>query len=129
MDYTILLAKLFGIYFIAIGIALLLKQKELKATIREMAENKHITLIAGMMLFVVGGLVVFTHNIWDDTMTVLVSLFGWLVFIKGIAYLVLPAANVKKFVRAINPTLWLGWGGIVSLAIGIYMAGRAFGWF
>lgn len=129
MDLTLLLAKLFGIYFIAIGVALLLKQKEFKATINELADNKHITLIAGMMLFVVGGLVVFNHNIWEGTLAILVSLFGWLIFLKGIAYIVLPASNLRKFMKAINPTLWFGWGGIISLIIGIYMTGVAFSWF
>jgi len=121
MDLTILLLKMFGFYMFVVGLSMLTNKADWKAFIGEFDKNKHFSFLAGIFTLTMGMLVVNAHNIWSGGFDVIiVTIFGWIMFLKGIMYLLFPtkymASMAKKFMGS-GYTLWAS----VTLLIGLYL--------
>jgi len=56
------------------------------------------------------------------------TVVAWLILLKGLAYLVLPAKTMAPLVEWFDGKNWYVVAGIGSLAIGAYLASNGFGW-
>ena len=90
MEATIFLAKFWAIYFIVMAIAVLINPKRLKAIVESIFKSDSEMWIAGVFTFLLGIGLVLTHNVWDTTLEIVVSVIGWLTLVKGIMYVTLP---------------------------------------
>ena len=52
-----------------------------------------------MLALVIGVVIILTHNVWVANWTVIITIIGWLGFIKGIWIIVFPD-TVSKFMQA-----------------------------
>ncbi len=67
------------------------------------------------------------HNLWGAGWPVVVTILGWLVLLKALAYLLLPFEAMMRLVRRVNtPASYVG-GGAASLLLGLFLAGKGFG--
>src|SRR3989344_9392905 len=90
VDSTLFLAQVMGVYFVVVGLSLVLYPKRTIRAIHEIADDYLVPYLSGAIALVVGLLVVLTHNVWDDLTTSTVSLVGWLSLIKGVLFFILP---------------------------------------
>ena len=58
--------------------------------------------MTGMLTFAAGLAIVLGHNDWSNNPTQVVSLLGWLMTIKGAAFLLIPATGWKAFLSALH---------------------------
>lgn len=84
MDNSIFLAKAFGLYFLIIGLALLIRGQQLQPALRDFAESKGLYVFGAVLTVILGIILVLSHNIWVANWTVLVTIFCWMVLITGI---------------------------------------------
>jgi hypothetical protein len=129
MDLTLLLAKVFGVYFIVIGASVFLKSGSWRKVIDEFSKNTALMHITGMFVLILGLLVVLSHNHWGYNFRGLVTLLGWLTLIKGAGYLLLPSGIMAGWVKIMNSRSMLMFWGIVVILIGLYLAGKGFVYF
>jgi len=94
MELSIFIAKIFAFVYLAIGLGMLINTKYYKKAIDDMLDNSGVMYLGGVMALVIGYLMVTYHNFWVKDWTVIITVIGWLAFIKGVLLLVLPNAMI-----------------------------------
>ena len=126
METTLFLAKIIGLYFLVIGLHMALRGKELRVMFEAFAENRPLTYLTSVFVLILGLLLVVSHNVWVAGWPVIVTLLSWLVLIKAVAYLLLPFDAMAGVMRASNRPAWFTFGGILTMALGLFLAGKGF---
>lgn len=81
---TIILAKLFGLYFLGVGLAGLFNPKRLAKLYQLMMENEALNYLSGIIALLVGAFIISVHNHWVSSWPVIITLIGWISFVKGL---------------------------------------------
>jgi len=119
MDTTILVAKVLGIYLIVSGLFLILKGKTVPHLLRDFFDHPAVVYLTGAILIFLSSIYLIQYNIWNGTWQTLITLFVWLVMLKGLTYILFPKMLseivVKKFKNS------FGVYGVVAIAIGLYL--------
>lgn len=129
MDITLFLAQAIGIYFLVMGVALVVRNKELPRLINSFFDNEAMSFLVGFFALVVGLLIVLSHNIWESGVAWLVTLVGWVALVKGVMYLIVPKTVEKIAKKMMVKSSALIWYGIALILVGAWLAGRGFGLF
>ncbi len=90
MSMSIFLAKFFGLYLGIMVVSLFTRRQQLITTARQMVNQPALMLLAGVITLMLGIVLVISHNLWVMDWPALVTLLCWLVFLKGLALLLMP---------------------------------------
>lgn len=126
-EATIVLSKVVGFSLIIIGAAIILRRRYFLAVFATFPEQRLVRTVVSM-IELIGGLYLATRNVWFAPPAAIITLIGWLAVAEGAAFLLLPDTVVTRVIRAFNTTFWYMIGGTAAIAVGLYLAGSAFGW-
>ncbi len=129
METTLFLAKVFGLYLLAMGLLMALRRKDLSATVEALADNRPLVFLVGVLVLILGLVLVVSHNVWIAGWPLVVTVLSWLVLTKALAYLLLPFEVTARLVRWLNRPAWFVMGGALWAALGFFLAGKGFGLF
>ena len=120
MELSYLLARLWGLYLIIISLSFLLNRKGLEVIIT-IVSNKALIVSGGFIALLGGIIMVVIHNVWTPDWRIILTLFGWLLLIKGIVYINWPELALKwrnefQTNRGLVNTLL-----VIALIFGIYL--------
>ncbi|MCX6702160.1 MAG: hypothetical protein NTX96_03140 [Candidatus Zambryskibacteria bacterium] len=119
MDITILVIKILGVYLVVSGLFLIIKGKTIPHLLKDFFDHPAIVYLTGIILIFLSSMYLIQYNIWNGTWQVLVTIFAWIVMLKGLAYIFVPQllseASIKK-----SRSLF-GVYGVVAIAIGLYL--------
>jgi hypothetical protein len=98
---TVFLSRLFGLYYILVGLSMFLHKQTDVQVIPALIRNAPVMFVVGI-LAVLGGLaMVLAHNIWSGgAVAVIVTLIGWILLAKGLLFLFLPPETEAGFFLA-----------------------------
>ncbi len=99
MDTSVFVAKIFGLCYLIIGIGFMFNRKIFQQLMEDFCKNVIVAIYGGIFSLVIGVVLILTHNIWVANWTVMITIIGWLAFIKGIWLIVFPN-TVSKFMQA-----------------------------
>ena len=126
MELSLFLAQLWGLSFVLIGLGMLLRPDMVQALARDFKVRSFEGYMAGMFALVVGLAMVLTHNVWDGTWHVVITLLGWLSFVKGLAFLFVPMV-VERQAETMLKAKWLKAALVAMIVLGAYLAYVGFG--
>jgi len=119
MDISLVVAKILGVYLVVSGLFLIFRGKTLPHLLQDFFGHPAIVYLTGAILIFLSTLLLIQNNIWDGTWRTIITVFGWLIFLKGVAYLFIPKMLQKmvskKFLGALN--LY----GLIAIVIGLYL--------
>ncbi|HEX5006516.1 MAG TPA: hypothetical protein VFV70_05355 [Hyphomonadaceae bacterium] len=92
---TIQLARIYGIVALTVALAALLAPRRMGLILDDFERSPAITFIGALFALILGLVMVMVHNLWTDFGAILVSLFGWIVLIKGILLLAAPEGLLR----------------------------------
>lgn len=121
MMHSVLLARVIGIVIIIAALGVLLNKAYFQEMMEEVSRGKQqmLVFVTGFVTLVFGVLMVMAHNIWVSNWSVIVTLFSWLVLIKGAVLVVLPKATLG-IARSYKTMPWMASvAGLVFLVIGL----------
>ncbi len=95
MTVSILIARIFGLCYMAVGGFFAFNRELFRQAIDEAFENTGVILYAGLFAFFVGITIILAHNVWVLDWTVLVTLIGWAALVKGTWMVFFPGAVLK----------------------------------
>src|SRR6516165_4152318 len=131
MDRSVLLAKIIGPPFLAVGLGLLFNQKIYWEMIDEVI--RHPTPIGNMLIYLSGLLsmlaglaVVNTHPAWTRDWRVLLTIIGWLLLVGGIVRIVLPDIILKLGSTIYGSPTTLLIVAIISLVLGGFLSFKGY---
>src|SRR5262249_46865814 len=131
MERPVLLAKLIGPLFLAIGLGLLLNQNTYASMIDEVIRHPsplgHMLIYLSGLLSMLGGLaVVNAHPSWSRDWGVIITIIGWLLLIGGIIRIVLPDIGLKVGSTLYASPATLPVFAIISLVVGGFLSFKGY---
>jgi hypothetical protein len=127
MELTIYLAKVFGIALVIMGAAIMLRRRYFVPVFGAFVEERLTRAVVSMIELVAALFLIVGHNVWSPAPAAIISLVGWMAVIEASAYLLLPDEVVEGIIDTFNKPAWYLFGGLLSIVLGIYLAGFGFG--
>lgn len=90
MESSVLIARIISITYLAFGFGLLFSSQFYKREIPKLVENPVLLIYDGFVATVLGCLMIYYHNTWESNWTTIITVIGWIGFIKGISLLIFP---------------------------------------
>ena len=118
MELSILVAKIAAIIYLSVGLGVLFGQVNLKKLMKSFLDGAGLTFISGFFMIVLGSLLIQNHNFWVMNWTVLITIIGWAILIKGILFLLLPKLFLSFGEKFTTSKIWLG---ILTIVIGLIL--------
>ena len=84
------IAGLIGPTLVAVAVAVVLNLGSFPALAEQVSRDPALIFLSGILLFVAGLAIVRAHNIWAGGWPVLVTVFGWLILLGGLARMLFP---------------------------------------
>lgn len=97
MEYSILLARLWGSFYIIFGLLFIITS-QLGKTI-EMTDDKAFVISTGYISLLMGLVTVIIHNVWVADWAIAITIIGWSTLIKGIGKIGFPEQIHKQALR------------------------------
>ena len=124
---TFILAKIFGLYFLGVGVACLLNPKHFRQIYKQMLKNEDGLFIGEIIALLFGAFVVSVHNIWVMDWPVIITILGWWSWIKGVALMGYSKfGNIFSFMLQKSNAFYRGLGAFMTL-LGLFFLYQ--GWF
>lgn len=124
---SLYLAQVIGLYLMIGGVVIMLRRSYLIPVVGTFIEERLTRFIWASVELMAGLFFVVGYQDWSSLHGSILTVFGWMLLLEGIMYMVLPDAYVKKFFKVINVRGFYVAGGILSLVVGMYLAGVGFG--
>lgn len=119
MDITILIAKILGIYLVVSGLFIITKGKTIPHLLKDFFNHPAIVYLTGIILIFLSSMYLIQYNTWNNPSNSLVTLFAWLVMLKGLIYIFAPKTlstlNIKN-----NRQMFVFYG-LVAIFVGVYL--------
>ena len=123
MENAVLLASVMGPIYVVLGLSILFYVKVWGKLVDKFAKD-HLSLLSLMFMHLVLGLIsVGMFNVWEFNVWLLVTLTGWGMLLKGVAYFLLPGDMLTSMMKiASNNAGLLYFGGLVATVIGAVLS-------
>lgn len=86
----VIIEKICSIFILTLGLSYLLNASRWISYFKQMLEDKEQIFLLGIIILLLGSTLVVTHNIWVNAPIVIVTLFGWLLLLKGLSMMLFP---------------------------------------
>lgn len=121
METSHFIALAFSLYFLVAGLAMIINNRRYMSIFTEMEASPSLLIISGVFALIIGILIILAHNVWVWDWPVLITLSGWLAFVKGAGLLLLPQRFLSWFSPLYTPER------IRIMGIGVMILGLVFG--
>lgn len=98
METSVFIARIFGLCYLVLGAGFLFNRKFFQQVMEDFCKNAALVCYGGLFTLIIGVVIILTHNLWVSNWTVIITIIGWLAFIKGIWIIILPS-TVSRFVQ------------------------------
>ena len=99
---TLFIAQLFGISLFIVSVAMFFRHKEMMKLVDEFLGSRSTLFFAGLVSLMIGLFIILVHNVWVGPLAVIVvTILGWLLFLRGIVWLFVPSGVLRKLVKGI----------------------------
>jgi hypothetical protein len=127
MGLTFFLAQLFGVSLLIVSIAMMFRRKEMLQVLHDFLNDRATLFIGALISLMVGILLILIHNIWTgDLLTIVVTLLGWVLTLRGIIWLFVPAGLLRKLVNSAKKEQTYYVITCIVFVIGIYLTFAGF---
>ncbi|HRW58659.1 MAG TPA: hypothetical protein P5048_03440 [Chlamydiales bacterium] len=118
---TMIFSRIFSIYFLTIGLAMLLNSKKFKEMYAKICQNGSFCFIGGVLSLFIGAVIISIHNNWMGLWSTIISLIGWIAIIKG--FWLLSGYKCEKIFQyfAAKSHKFFIFFGICAILIGLFL--------
>jgi len=124
MDISIILAEILGGYLVIMSLALLIRPKYFEGISHDYRRNRAVGYLSTVITLIAGLVLIVIHKVWSMDWRLVITLFSWLILIKGIIRLYLPDID-ERLISFYESKLMVNVFGIFTLIIGIYLLDKA----
>lgn len=120
MNISMVLAQIAGIFFVVVGIAMVVNGKATAEAIEESVAHKGIVFLWGLFALLTGAIVVVLNNSWTTGLPLLVTILGWLALIKGVFILLAPVAAASLY-KKFGHSGMVVFCGVIAFVLGLIL--------
>jgi hypothetical protein len=125
MELSLFLAKVFGLYFLIISIAMVVRREKFEKMMDAFAVDYGSNFLGIILGIIIGLLIVVSHNVWIKSWPVLITLIGWITLIKSSMYLFFPNTLPVVIRFAEKRPVYLT-ATIICFLLGLFLVCRGF---
>jgi hypothetical protein len=97
--FTIYFAQLAGLYFIILGVILVLRKRTIIDLMPKMADDQPFVFLTGMIRIIIGLATLIGNGPWgSQALGIVVALIGWITLIRGIAMLLVTPEQQRRLI-------------------------------
>ncbi len=122
----IFLAQLFGLYFLIIGIIVLIRRKAVMPAVAELAGNRPVLLALAVIEIGAGLALALAYPVVTWSVTGIFSIIGYMLLVEGLIYLASPYRTTQKFIKSFNRSEWFMTGAVAAVLMGGYLVAYGF---
>ena len=122
---SIFLAKVIGLLGAISTLAVLIRYKKFIEIERYAAKNPAMICLSGFFFLIFGVLLVVGHQLWTRDWRVIITIIGWMIFIKGIGRIFFPEA-VRKIIKKKNNNRSFLLAEVLALIVSLYLIYQGF---
>ena len=126
MMVSLYLGRFFALYLIVLGFLYLCRRELFSKVLLEIFDSYGFICILGFLNLIFGLLIILAHNVWAFNWTLIVTLLGYYVLIKGIVYLFFPPYPDKKKLAKFSKGSTRISVGVICLVLGLYLTVMTF---
>jgi uncharacterized membrane protein len=124
---TIFLARLIGLFALIQAAAMILHKEAMVDAMNGVMGNRPLLLVLGLIALAAGLAMVLAHNVWSGgALPVVVTLIGWIVLIRGVLILLLPADALARLFEAVRFGRMFYVYAALALVLGVYLTWAGF---
>jgi len=124
MQTSIFIAKLMGPILFALGLAILLDQKTMRAMAKGLLANHALIFLFGILDLLLGLLIVLVHNVWVMDWRVIITVIGWISIFRGLVRMLCIPYIIKN-----GPRLLKKPGLLTGASIGVLIIGAVLSYY
>lgn len=113
---------LLGIFYISVSAGFFINPSFYKKLVGSFFNEPFALFLGGIAAICVGYLFIVHHNIWELSRSVVITIFGWIAFLKGIFIILTPEFFIKTsiFFRPKRYGIISGIVGIIFLILSFF---------
>lgn len=124
---TIFLARLIGLFSLVVSGAMFLHEQAMVEIVTAMVRDQPLVFILGMLGLLAGLAMVLAHNVWSGgALPIVVTLFGWILLIRGTMLLLLPPDALASLMDSIHFERLSYFSAGITLVLGLYLTYAGF---
>ena len=117
---TIILAHIFGLTFMVLGLSMFLNKKWTASVVEEISKSQGLIWLAGLLTVFMGAFIISFNYIWTSGLPLFVTILGWLTFIKGAVILIFPHFTISYYTKMNRDNIFV-WGGVIVFILGLLL--------
>jgi len=125
MEISIFLARVFGLYLLIVGLAMLFNRKVILIAVNNMLQQPGLLFFSAIVTLILGILLLEWHNIWIASWPVVITVLSWLVFVKGALRVLYPQID-QKWGKAYENSGFYYSMSVITVALGIFLVYQGF---
>ncbi|MDO8742582.1 MAG: hypothetical protein Q7J45_03570 [bacterium] len=119
MDIALIAAKILGVYMVVSGLFLIFRGKTVPHLLQDFFSHPAMLYLTGAVLIFLSTLFLLQHNVWDGTWRTIITIFGWMILAKGVAYILFPEMLHKLVTKKLLDSVNLF--GLITLIAGVLL--------
>ncbi|MBT3864782.1 hypothetical protein HOF67_02000 [Candidatus Peregrinibacteria bacterium] len=123
---ALMLSTILGPIILVLGLSILLHAGAWKKLAKMWLKDHYSLIGLKMLVLLLGVIVVNAHNVWELTPSLIVTIIGWAMLLKGVLYFLLPGSAIKWALKLVQKTWILYVGGAIDLLLGLAMCYYAY---
>lgn len=120
------IAALLGPTLVAGAASVLLNLTAWPALAEQVFRDPPLILTSGFLLFVAGLAIIHAHNRWSGGWPVVVTIFGWLAMLGGLARILFPIRLAEVAVPLARNSVVLATVAAVFLVVGVFLSFKGY---
>ena len=125
---TTFLAQTLGLYFVILGALIILRQSSMLRVFSGLTTSPLALYLLALIELVAGLMLTVAYPQIGTSVEGILSIIGYMLIVESVFYLGVPLGVSRKFINKFNTSNWFVTGGLLSIAIGAYLAGMGFGY-
>jgi hypothetical protein len=122
MMSTKVFARIFGLWTLLAALGMVGNRENTIGVVSGFFASPALMWATGLLTLLIGIVVLVAHNRWSGGMLpLIVTLYGWIVFVKGLAFVWLPPLAEQAFYNSLHFGQCFYFYLIVPLALGVYL--------
>jgi hypothetical protein len=125
--FTIYFAQLAGLYFLILGVILIVRKSTMIELMPKMAESQPFVFLAGMIRIIIGLAILIGNGPWGNrALTMVVAFIGWITLVRGVAMLLVTPQQQRKLIDYWRRDTAYYTAVAIVLVLGLYLARAGF---
>lgn len=121
METSFFLAKLIGPVLIVIGSGLLVKPTDFREMATDFLASRAMIFLSGLLTLVAGLAIVLTHNVWEFSWPVIITILGWLSVGGGVFRILFPDSVQSMGKSMLNKPTMMTVSGAIQILLGLWL--------